>query len=189
MVFPRAGRDLQLFDQNIHPGRQRTRESRCPVWFYPAIPKITYEMISEILKPILTASGCSLVIYEQDTLVNLYTDQSDQFDTVGIIIEPNTVTMEVVANAIHDHFNPLTIEILMQVRLEDKAEQNDAKLKETYAVLKRVINRIINTALFKTQKPYIAYKIRERKYDANVIGWGIGLNLFYLNNATRDPCL
>ena len=102
-------------------------------------------MISEILKPILTASGCSLVIYEQDTLVNLYTDQSDQFDTVGIIIEPNTVTMEVVANAIHDHFNPLTIEILMQANLEDKAERNDAKLKETYAILKRVINRIINS--------------------------------------------
>ena len=146
-------------------------------------------MISEILKPILTASGCSLVIYEQDTLVNLYTDQSDQFDTVGVIIEPNAITMEVVANAIHDHYNPLTIEILKQVNLEDKAEINDAKLKETYAVLKRVINRVINTGLFKTQKSYVAYKIRERKYDANVIGWGIGLDLFYLNNAPIDPCL
>lgn len=137
----------------------------------------------------MTDAGCTVVVYEQDTLVNLYTDRGDPLDVIGVCIEPNTLTLELHANALHERYNPLTVEVLIQADPEDKAEVNEPRLVKTLAVLKQVVIRIIASGLFKAQKPYVAYKVRERKYDANVIGWGIGLDLYYLRNETRVPCL
>jgi len=78
-------------------------------------------MITDKLKTILTDSGCTLVIYDQSQLVNLYTDQSNQLDMVGVNIQPDSITLEVRGNAIHDHYNPWIIEVLQQVRVEEKA--------------------------------------------------------------------
>jgi hypothetical protein len=146
-------------------------------------------MITAKLKTILTASGCTLVIYEQDKLANLYTDQSNQFDIVGVIMQLNEVTLEVKANAILEHYNPLIIDVISQVRLEDAADNNEVRLQELLDVCKEIIVRLIGDAEFKTLLPVTVLKVLETKYDANVIGWSMPLNLTYLKNENRDPCL
>lgn len=146
-------------------------------------------MVTAKIKQILIDSGCTLVIYEQDKLANLKTDQSDQFDIVGLIIQPNDIQLEVKANAIHEHYNPLTIEVLQQVKLEDDADNNEAQLQALLDLCKQIIVRLIALAEFKTITPVTVTKILESKYDANMIGWSIPLNLYYLLNETRKPCL
>ena len=146
-------------------------------------------MITAKLKQILADSGCTLVLYDQQQIVNLFTDRSDQFDTVGIIIQPDVITLEVRANAIAEHYNPLIIEVVKQVRLEDKAELNETKLQECLDTCKEIIVRLIALAEFKTITPVNVIRILENKYDANVIGWSMALNLYYLKNETRNPCL
>jgi hypothetical protein len=146
-------------------------------------------MITAKLKTILTASGCTLVIYEQDKLANLYTDQSDQFDIVGVIMQVNDLMLEVKANAILEHYNPLTIDVISQVRLEDAADNNEVRLQELLDICKEIIVRLIADAEFKTLLPVTVLKVLETKYDANVIGWSMPLNLTYLKNENRNPCL
>jgi len=146
-------------------------------------------MITSTLKQILTDSGCNLVIYEQARLANLYTDQSDQFDVVGVIMQPDEVVLEVKANAIQEHYNPLIIEVMQQVRMEDEADSNETKLQNLLDICKEIIVRLIAEATFKTLMPVRVTKITERRYDANVIGWTIPLDLTYLLNETRKPCL
>jgi hypothetical protein len=146
-------------------------------------------MITDKLKQILTDSGCTLVVYDQAQLTNLYTDRSDMIDIVGVIIQPADIQLEVRANAIHEHYNPIMVEVVQQVRLENKAEQNETKLQECLNICKRIIIRLIGSAEFKTITPVTAIRVLETKYDANVIGWSIALNLYYLLNETRDPCL
>lgn len=146
-------------------------------------------MITDKIKQILIDSGCTLVIYEQQQLANLYTDRSNQVDIVGVIMRPTEVILEVKANAIHEHYNPLTIEILQQVRLEEEADLNEAQLQDLLNIAKQVIVRLIAAAEYKTVVPVVASRIFENKYDANVIGWSIPLNLYYLLNETRNPCL
>jgi hypothetical protein len=146
-------------------------------------------MITAKLKQILTDSGCTHVIYESDKLANLFTDEAMQYDTIGLIIQPNDVILEVKANAIHEHFKPITIEVMQQVRLEDTADNNEVKLQALLDVCKEIIVRLIHEAEFKTLTPVTVLKIQETKYDANVIGWALPLDLYYLKNETRDPCL
>jgi len=146
-------------------------------------------MITAKLKTILTASGCTLVIYEQERLANLYTDQSDQFDITGVIHQLNTMTLEVRANAIPEHYNPLYIEVLQQVKLEDAADNNEVALQALLQICKQIIVRLIAEAEFKTITPVRIDKILETKYDANVIGWVMTLDLYYLLNENRVPCL
>jgi hypothetical protein len=146
-------------------------------------------MITAKLKTILTSSGCTLVIYEQDKLANLYTDQSNQIDIVGVIMQVNDLTLEVKANAILEHYNPLTIDVISQVRLEDAADNNEVRLQELLDICKEIIVRLIADAEFKTLLPVTVLKVLETKYDANVIGWSMPLNLTYLKNENRNPCL
>ena len=146
-------------------------------------------MITVKLKTILTDSGCTFVLYEQAQLANLYVDRAHPIDIVGLILQQNDVTLEVKANAIAEHYNPLYIEILQQVRLEDKAENNEVQFQELLDICKEVIVRIIADAEFRHLDAFMAKKILETKYDANVIGWSMPLNLYYLHNETREPCL
>lgn len=146
-------------------------------------------MITSKLKQILTDSGCTLVIYEQDRLANLYTDQSDQFDTVGVILQLNSMRLEVKANAIVEHYPNLTIEIIQQVRLEDRADNNETSFQALLEVCKQIIVRLIADAEFKTITPVDVVKILETKYDANVIGWAMSLDLTYLKNENKNPCI
>lgn len=146
-------------------------------------------MITSKLKTILTSSGCTLVLYEQDKLANLLTDQSDQNDTIGLILQINEIDLEVKANAIPEHYNPLYIEILQQVRLEDAADNNETKFQVLLDKCKEIILRLIADAEFKTILPVHLTKIQETKYDANVIGWSMPLDLYYLKNENKNPYL
>lgn len=146
-------------------------------------------MITSILKQILTDSGCTLVLYEQDKLANLYADQSNQNDIIGLVTQLNSMVLEVKANAIMEHYNPLYIEVSQQVKLEDAADNNEVKLQALLETCKQIIVRIIATATFKTVKSIPIEKILETKYDANVIGWIMNFDLTYLGNETREPCL
>ena len=146
-------------------------------------------MITAVLKTILTSSGCTLVLYEQSQLANLYTDQSDQNDIIGLITQLDSLVLEVRANAIAEHYNPLYIEISQQVKLEDAADNNEVKLQALMEICKQVIVRVIAEATFKTVLPVPINKIYESKYDANVIGWIMSFDLYYLTNENRNPCL
>jgi hypothetical protein len=146
-------------------------------------------MITTKLKTILTASGCTLVIYDQQQLQNLFVDRSDQFDVIGLIMVPNDIILEVRANAIHEHYQYITLEILQQVRLEEKAEFHDTQLQTLLDICKQIIVRLIADAEFKTLRPLVATRVLENKYDANVIGWALAVDLYYLKNENRDPCL
>jgi hypothetical protein len=96
--------------------------------------------------------------------------------------------LEVKANAILEHYNPLTIEVIQQVRLEDDADNNEVQFQFLLDVCKEIIVRLIADAEFKTLRPVTVNKILESKYDANVIGWSMPLDLTYLKNETRNPC-
>jgi hypothetical protein len=146
-------------------------------------------MITAKLKQILTDSSCTLVLYEQAQLANLKTDRSDQFDTIGLILQLDRIKLEVKANAILEHYSELTIEVLQQVRLEDHADLNEVRFQTTLDVCKEIIIRLIADAEFKTILPVNLTKILENKYDANVIGWSMSLDLTYLKNENRNPCL
>jgi hypothetical protein len=146
-------------------------------------------MITAKLKAILTASGCTLVLYEQDKLANLYTDQSNQLSIVGLIVQLNEVILDVRANAIPEHYNPLVIEVFRQVRMEDAADNNEIAFQEMLDLCKEIIVRLIADADFKTIMPMRLTKIQETKYDANVIGWSMPFDLYYLHNEIRTPCI
>lgn len=146
-------------------------------------------MITSTLKQVLTDAGCALVIYESDRIANLKTDKSNQLDIVGLIIQPNEITLEVKANAIIEHFNTLFVEVFQQVELEDAADINEAKLQECLDVCKQIIVRLIATGQFKHITSVTLMKIQETKYDANVIGWSMPLNLYWYKNENREPCI
>ena len=145
-------------------------------------------MITNIIKNILTASGCDLVIYEQSQLVNLQTDLSDSTTIVGVIIVPDSLLLEVRANAISEHYDPLVIEILQQARLEDSGDNNASTWFALKQITKEIIVRLIAEATFKTITPVRINRIIERKYDANLIGWSMNIDLYYLYNENRYPC-
>jgi len=145
-------------------------------------------MITTTLKTVLTASGCTLVLYEQDKLSNLLTDQSTQDDIIGLIIQPNSVNLVVKANAIMEQYPPYYVEIMKQVRLEDTADNNEVVLQQLLDICKQIIVRLIDLEMFRTLQPLRVDKILENKYDANVIGWSMPLDLIRLLNENRVPC-
>jgi len=145
-------------------------------------------MITQLLKQILTDSGCTLVLYEQDKLANLYTDQSHQNDIVGLILQPNEVTLEVRANAIMERFPPIRIEIMKQVGLEDNADNNEAVFQTLLNICKEIILRLIASGQFKKVTTMTVFKIPERQYDANVIGWNMPIDLTHLSNENKTYC-
>ena len=146
-------------------------------------------MIITLLKSALASAGCTLVIYESDKLANLLTDQSHSDDIIGLIIQPNDLTLEVKANAIIEHYPPVIIEILKQVRLEDSAETNEATLAALLIICKKLILYLIDSGDYKKITPFKVTKILETRYDANCLGWSMPLDLFYLFNENKDPCL
>jgi len=145
-------------------------------------------MIASTLKDVLTDSGCTYVLYESDKLANLVTDEGTQDDIIGLIIQPNSVNLVVRANAILEQYPPYYIEIMKQVRLEDAADNNEIVLQELLDICKQIIVRLIDLQLFRTIMSLRVDKILENKYDANVIGWSMPLDLTYLLNENREPC-
>jgi hypothetical protein len=139
-------------------------------------------MITSKLKTALSAAGCTLVLYESDTLSTIITDQIKQNDIVGLVIQPNSITFEVKGNGVHEHYPPVTVEIFRQVRPEDTAEHNESILETVIVVVKAFIVKLIESGDFKKITSFQAQKIKESRYDANVIGLSLPLDLFLLEN-------
>ena len=146
-------------------------------------------MITATLKTILTASGCTLVFYEQARLANLYTDQSDQNSIIGLVTQLDSMILEGKSNATAEHYNPLYIEVSKQVEMQDQADNNEVVFQQLLNICKEIRERIIAEATFKTVGSIPMQKIAESKYDANVIGWIMTFDLWYLENRNRIPCL
>lgn len=146
-------------------------------------------MITTLLKQILTDSGCTLVLYESDKLMNLLTDQSNQLDVIGLVIQPNSGVFETQANGIAEHYTSFNLEILHQAAVEGLAEDNEVIFHDLYEVCKKVILYMIHSQEFKHIKSVPWEKIIETKYDANVIGYSLTFDLYHLHNETKDPCL
>jgi hypothetical protein len=146
-------------------------------------------MITTQLKTILTSAGCTRVIYESDKIANLKTDQSLQHDIVGLIIQPNSFVKEVKANSILEHYPNMIIEILHQARLEDSADNNESILEALDVICDKVILYLIGAGVYKKITPVTVEKVLETKYDANLIGWSMSLDLTFLENKSKDPCL
>jgi hypothetical protein len=146
-------------------------------------------MITSKLRTILASSGCTFVLYESDKIANLKVDQGNQNDIIGLIIQPNEVLLEVKANAILEHFPPIVIEVIQQVELDGAADDNEVKLQTLLDVCKKIILYLIDSGDYKQIKAMTVTKIQETKYDANVIGWSMPLDLYYLKNENKNPCL
>jgi hypothetical protein len=142
-------------------------------------------MITATLKTALTDSGCTFVLYESQQLANLLTDQSLHDDIVGLILQPVDITLEVKANAILEHYPPIRVEIMKQVRMEDSAENNENTLDYLLQVSKGFIKNLIATGMFKKITSVQVTKILETRYDANLIGWSLPLDLQLIEN---NPC-
>jgi hypothetical protein len=143
-------------------------------------------MITATLKNALTTSGCTLVLYESQQLANLLTDQTLHDDILGLILQPTDITLEVKANAILEHYPPVRVEIMKQVRLEDSAENNEVTLEDLFQVAKKFIKAVIATGIFKKITSVQATKILETRYDANLIGWSLPLDLQLIENTPCD---
>lgn len=139
-------------------------------------------MIIQKLKTALTAAGCTLVLYESKELAGVITDRTLQTDIVGLILEPSSVNLEVKGNGVHEHYPPVTIEIMKQAPIEDTAENNQTALESLLSVCKVFITTLIASGDFKKITSINATKILENRYDANLIGWSIPLDLYYLEN-------
>jgi hypothetical protein len=134
------------------------------------------------LKSTLTASGCSLVIYESDQLANITADQSHADDIIGLIVEPNSMTLNTDGNGVTKQFPATTVEIMKMVRPEDAAENNRATLESLAEIARYFAFGLINSGLYHKIPTITANKITENKYDANVIGWSLSIQLRPLAN-------
>ena len=142
-------------------------------------------MITSTLKSCLETAGCTLVLYEASQLANLLTDQSRQDDIIGLVLQPTEITLEVKATGIHEHYPPIRVEIMQQVRLEDSAENNELVLDSLLEISKLFIRALIATEEFHKINSFTISKILENKYDANLIGWSLPLDLKLIEN---KPC-
>ena len=133
-------------------------------------------MITTQLKTILSAAGCERVLYESDKMANVIMDIPLKEEIIGLIIQSSEVLFEVKANAITPRY-PITVEILQQVKLEDSAENNEAKLTSLFDIARLVLFELIKSGLFHKILSTSITKVIETRYDANVIGWAMTLDL------------
>jgi tricorn protease-like protein len=125
------------------------------------------------------------VLYESDTLANILVDYAKREEIIGLILQPNEIELNVKANAIQEHYSPVIVEIMQQVKVEDSAENNEEKLEDLKEICKEVILGLIDSGDYKKIMPLKITKILETRYDANVIGWSMSLDLYYLKNENK----
>jgi hypothetical protein len=138
------------------------------------------------IEALLINSGCTLVVYETDNLSNIRTDESTPADVIGLIIQPNEVVLQVKANSITEQ-PIITVEILKQVRPEDLTYNDEATLEDLLVICKTFIYKAIASKIFLKIKDVTVTKVKESKYDANLIGWSIPVNWVMIKN--EDHCV
>ena len=136
------------------------------------------------LESLLMNSGCTLVFNETANLSNIRTDESDSTDIIGLVVRPEDVVLQVKANNITER-PVLSVEILQQVRPEDLAYHNEVIMENLLDVVKMFVYKAIEAAIFLKIGDVTVTKVRETKYDANVIGWSIPINWVLIKNDTH----
>jgi hypothetical protein len=142
-------------------------------------------MIRTTLQTALTAAGCTLVLYESTQLANVTLDSSTPASIVGLVLEPDTLTLELKGNSIQETYPPTVVEILKQVRPEDLAINNEATLQELLTIAKAFIYQLVRGGAFAKIPNVPVTKVFEKRYDANVIGWSLALTLKPVVNAQK----
>lgn len=142
-------------------------------------------MIRTQLQTALTAAGCTLVLYESTQLANVTLNSSKPTDVIGMVLEPDTLTLETKGNGVVETYPPTMVEILKQVRPEDTAVNNEETLQELLTIAKVFIYQLIRGGEFGKIPNVPATKVNERRYDANVLGWSLALSLKPLINALK----
>jgi hypothetical protein len=137
-------------------------------------------MIKSLLTTALTTAGCTKILYESDKLSGITSDQIEQTDIVGYIIEPNNLTFDIKSNGILRVYSPHYIEILAQVKPEEAAANNEILLESLALIAEKFIYQLVISSNFKKIVSIQAVKVLENKYDANVIGWSLPITLNYL---------
>jgi len=133
------------------------------------------------IEALLTNAGCTLVFYETDNLSNIRTDESNATDIVGVVVQPNEIALQIKANSIIEH-PILTVEILQQVTPENLLYNQESVLQNLVIVCKTFINKAIASGIFQKITNVTITKIKESKYDANLIGWSIPINWVLIEN-------
>lgn len=123
------------------------------------------------------------MLYESAQLATVTTDRAQADSTVGMVIEPTTITLAVKGNGVQEVYPPITVEILKQVKPEDIAENNEATLQELLTVAKVFIYNLVRSGDYHKITDVPATKVQERRYDANLIGWSLALTLKPIDNA------
>ena len=142
-------------------------------------------MITTILKAAATAAGCNQVVYESDKLANLITDQSLQGNIFCLILQANSIRLNPVSNGIRERYPSIQVEIMQQVELENTAENNEIVLESLKEMCKEFVWQIIESGSFQKIGEVPCEKIQENKYDANVLGWSMTLDLTYIQNSNQ----
>jgi len=142
-------------------------------------------MITTILKAAATAAGCNQVVYESDKLSNLITDQSLQGNIFCLILQANNLRFNCIGNGVREHYPSIQVEIMLQVNLENKAENNEAVLDNLKESCKEFIWQLIESGSFQKITEVPCEKIQENKYDANMLGWSMTLDLTYIQNSNQ----
>jgi hypothetical protein len=138
------------------------------------------------LQVLLLDSGCTFVPYETDNLSNIRTDESNATDIVGVIVQPNELILQVKGNAITER-PILTVEILQQVRPENLLYNQEHVLQDLLEICKVFIYKAIAAQIFQKITDVTITKVKESKYDANLIGWSIPINWIMIENG--DHCV
>jgi hypothetical protein len=135
----------------------------------------------QTLKTALLAAGCTKAEYEAAALANITADVITPADTMGLVIEPQGLTLDVQGNGVHENYQ-LTVEIFRQCAPETAADDNDPALRELLTLAKTFIHNLIRSGAYQKLPSVPVTKITERRYDANVVGWSLLLNLRPLDN-------
>lgn len=139
-------------------------------------------MINTLLSTALTTSGCTLILYEAEQLANVLTDQSKPDDVIGLILETDSLDLEPAGNARAEHYRP-TVDILKQCNPEDLASTNESIMISLLAICKLFIYTLERSANFQKIGTVRLQKVNENKFDANLIGWSMSLDLIPIENA------
>jgi len=142
-------------------------------------------MIRTQLQTALTAAGCTLVLYESAQLATVTTDRTTQNDVVGLVLEPDSITLEARGNGLHERYTPTVVEVFKQVKPEDLALNNEATLAAMMVVCKAFILSLMRTGAFAKIPNVACTKITEQRYDANVLGWSMALDLQPITNELK----
>ena len=81
-------------------------------------------------------------------------------------------------NGVDERYYPTVIEIMKQSSgVEAGALNNEPVYLETWAIVRAFVQAIIRGGEYKKIDTIPATKITEKRYDANLIGWSLSLNL------------